>query len=87
MYTLLISACVGYVSLGLPTGPFTPESLLVLPIFFQLIIAGVLGLTPLLEQFAHATHWTVLYLAVILSSFFMLYWVGWWVAELNDEPA
>lgn len=86
MYALLIVTCIGCVALGPATDPYTRESLLELPIFVQLLITEAIGLTPLLAWLARATHWTVSYLAIIASSFVALYWLGWWVGALNDDP-
>lgn len=84
MYSLLIATCVG-IALGLTTNPCTREWLLELPIYVQLLIAQAFGLTPVLVRLDQATHWTVPYLIIILSSYAALYRIGWWIGWLDDD--
>jgi hypothetical protein len=87
MYALFVTACVGYAMLGTGTAPCTRGFQLLLPIFVQVTIAEAVGLGPLMVNLAQTTHCAVLYFAILASSFFVLYWIGWWIGELNDERA
>lgn len=85
MYTLLVVACAVYVLLGLAPDPYIQESILELPIFVQLVIAEIIGFTPVLVWLDERTHWAVPYALVICTSFWALYRIGWWVERINED--
>lgn len=85
MYALLICACFTYVYLGFASDCGKQEFVLKLPIFVQLFVADAVGLDPVLEWLYQRTDYTTHYIVVIATSFYALYWIGWWIARIDEE--
>ena len=84
MYALLILACFAFVDSGFTTDRDTQILVLALPVWVQYAIAEPIGLLPLLRWIGGWTHCAAPYAITVLTSFYALYWIGWWIPRIDE---
>jgi len=85
MYVLLIAACFAALRLDLVISCRTQAFVRELPIALQLGVANMIGLGPALDWLAQQADWRLPYATLVLFSFLPLYWLGWWIAHIDEE--
>ncbi|MFD2368367.1 hypothetical protein [Pseudoduganella sp. GCM10020061] len=85
-YVICIAAWWAIVMLTQVASTCDLAFLVMLPFLIQIIVADVIGVFPWVDSQISAGNAAAVFGTMLAVTFFLLYWIGWFVEALNETP-